>query len=242
MPFNPSQAIGSCAGMLILGSTFLLTAAGSQPPVPPQNGIIDVQRINVREPDGTLRLVISNAARAPGIIVKGHEQPHPSRQSAGFLFFNEEGTENGGLIYGGSRTPDGVPHSSGSLTFDRYEQDQVVQIAGSEDGGVRSAGLIVNDQPDSPFDFAEIERARHLQGTAQREAFVKAHVGGVQRAFIGRAEDKSAEIVLRDQTGAKRLVLRVGDDGNAAISFYDATGRVTRTIDGMFQGSGASAR
>lgn len=233
MPFNPSQAIGSCAGILILGSTFLLTAAGSPQTARPQDGIIDVQRINVREPDGTLRLVISNAARAPGIIVKGHEQPHPSRQSAGFLFFNDEGTENGGLIFDGSRTPDGVAHSSGSLTFDRYEQDQVVQIAGSEDGAVRSAGLIVNDQPEMPFDFAEIERASHLHGAAQRDALARSHAGGVQRAFIGRAEDKSAEIVLRDRTGAKRLVLRVGDDGKAAISFYDVSGQVTRTISSM---------
>jgi hypothetical protein len=232
MPFNLSQAAGSCAGMLILGSIFLLTAAGNRPTPLPQEGIIDVQRINVREPDGTLRLVISNAARAPGIIVKGREQPHPSRQSAGFLFFNAEGTENGGLIFDGSRTPDGVPHSSGSLSFDRYEQDQIVQIAGSEDGAMRSAGLIVNDQPEAPFDFEAIERATHLQGAAQLDALVRAHAAGVQRAFVGRAEDKSAEIVLRDRTGAKRLVLRVGDDGKAAISFYDVSGRVTRTIDG----------
>ena len=32
---------------------------------------IDVHRINVREPDGTLRMVISNHARLPGVIVRG---------------------------------------------------------------------------------------------------------------------------------------------------------------------------
>jgi hypothetical protein len=230
MQFNLSQAVGSCAGILILGSIILLTGAGGSQTAQPASGTIDVQRVNIREPDGTLRLVISNAARAPGIIVKGHEQPHPTRQSAGFLFFNDEGTENGGLIFDGSRTPDGVAHSSGSLTFDRYEQDQIVQILGSEDGAVRSAGLIVNDQPEAPFDFVAMERARHLQGAAQHDEFVKAHAGGVQRAFIGRAEDKSAEIVLRDKTGAKRLVLRVGDDGRAEIAFYDAKGAMTRKI------------
>ena len=36
---------------------------------------IDVQRINVLEPDGTLRMVISNHARLPGIIVRGKERP-----------------------------------------------------------------------------------------------------------------------------------------------------------------------
>jgi hypothetical protein len=36
---------------------------------------IQVHRINVVEPDGTLRMVISNRARLPGVIVKGKEQP-----------------------------------------------------------------------------------------------------------------------------------------------------------------------
>lgn len=47
---------------------------------------LDVQRINVREPDGTLRLVISDAATAPGIIIKGKEYPHPNRKTAGMIF------------------------------------------------------------------------------------------------------------------------------------------------------------
>src|SRR4030095_7417249 len=36
---------------------------------------INVRRINVREPDGTLRLVISNRARLPGVIERGKEHP-----------------------------------------------------------------------------------------------------------------------------------------------------------------------
>ena len=47
---------------------------------------IDVRRINVREPDGTLRLVISNRARLPGVIVQGKEQPPVDRPQAGLLF------------------------------------------------------------------------------------------------------------------------------------------------------------
>ena len=48
---------------------------------------LDVQRINLREPDGTLRMVMSSAGRSPGIYVKGKEFPHPmGRKDAGFLF------------------------------------------------------------------------------------------------------------------------------------------------------------
>src|SRR6202166_1528966 len=64
---------------------------------------LDVQRINVREPDGTLRMTISNSATAPGLIFKGKEHPFPNRQAAGILFFNDEGTETGGLLFGGAK-------------------------------------------------------------------------------------------------------------------------------------------
>lgn len=59
---------------------------------------IDVCRINVHERDGTVRMIISGADTSPGAIVKGREIPHPTRRSAGIIFYNDEGTENGGLI------------------------------------------------------------------------------------------------------------------------------------------------
>ena len=67
---------------------------------------IDVQRLNVREPDGTLRMVVSNH-RLPGVIVRGKENPPVDRPYAGMLFYNDEGTENGGLVFGGRRNANG---------------------------------------------------------------------------------------------------------------------------------------
>src|SRR5258708_26334994 len=63
---------------------------------------INVHRINVVEPDGTLRMVISDHAKLPGIITRGKEQPF-ARPQAGMIFYNDEGSENGGLIIGGHR-------------------------------------------------------------------------------------------------------------------------------------------
>ena len=65
---------------------------------------IKTHRIDVIEPDGTLRLVISNAAELPGVIVKGTERPPSDRPQAGLLFYNDEGSETGGLIFGDTRT------------------------------------------------------------------------------------------------------------------------------------------
>src|SRR5437588_11144496 len=82
---------------------------------------IDVHRINVREPDGTLRMVISNHARLPGVIIRGKENPPVDRPYAGMLFYNDEGTENGGLVFGGHGTANGEVVDAGvNLSFDRY--------------------------------------------------------------------------------------------------------------------------
>ena len=94
---------------------------------------ITVQRINVVEPDGTLRMVISDHAKLPGIMVRGKEQAF-DRPQAGMLFYNEEGSENGGLIFGGRRNSKGeVVDSGGSLSFDKYDANQIVQLAGVDD-------------------------------------------------------------------------------------------------------------
>jgi hypothetical protein len=229
MSFNPSQAFGAFAGVLAIGAVSLLTGAATPPSIMPT---LDVQRINIREPDGTIRMVISNVAEAPGAIIDGQDHPRPDRRVAGMLFFNDEGTENGGLVFGGQRDASGTVHSHGSLTFDRYKQDQVVQIFGDEDGADRSAGIGVYDHPEKLVDQAMVDLALTLDGEARQAAYRAANVGGAPRAFVGRAEDGSSQIVLEDAEGIKRLRLRVAADGAAAIEFLDRDGKVLRTIDG----------
>lgn len=107
---------------------------------------ITVHRINVVEPDGTLRMVISNKADLPGVIVKGKEQPPQDRPQAGMLFYNDEGSENGGLIFGGRKDSSGnVVDSGGSLSFDKYGANQIVQIAGVDDKTDQFAGMAIRD-------------------------------------------------------------------------------------------------
>ena len=47
---------------------------------------IEVKQIRIVEPDGTLRMVLSNHDKFPGIIVKGKEEEF-DRPQAGMLFF-----------------------------------------------------------------------------------------------------------------------------------------------------------
>ena len=108
---------------------------------------IQVHRINVVEPDGTLRMVISNHNRLPGVIIKSKEARPVDRPQAGMIFYNDEGTENGGLIFGERRNEKGeVVDSGGSLSFDKYGANEIVQLAGVDDSADRFAGLSVRDE------------------------------------------------------------------------------------------------
>lgn len=168
---------------------------------------IDVHRINVREPNGTLRMVISDSAKLPGVIVKGKEQPKVDRPQAGMIFFNDEGSENGGLIFGGRRDAHGdVVDSGGSLSFDRYNANQVVQLLGVDDKEDSMAGMAVSDS--------------------------KENGGGYRRVWVGRTADGAALLSLMDATGNERIQMKVPSKGTPEIEFLDEGGKVTKTIRG----------
>ena len=155
-------AAAYCAGIV---TAFAAIATGQAISEPRRVSLdeIDVHRINVVEPDGTLRMTISDRAQFPGMIVKGKELPHATRSdSAGMLFFNDEGTENGGLIFGG-RSESGRVVNFGHLSFDQYMQDQVATLEQSEEDGRRVSGPTIDDRPDAPMDFAGLRSEERLR-------------------------------------------------------------------------------
>ena len=165
---------------------------------------IQVHRIDVVEPDGTLRMVISDHARLPGIIVRGKEQPF-DRPQAGMLFYNDEGSENGGLIFGGHRNAQGeITDSGGSLSFDRYDANQIVQLLGVHDHEDRMAGLVVSDSPEK--------------------------APGHRRIWLGRGDDGAATLALMDGAGHKRLLFQVPAEGDPSLLFLDADGNVVQRL------------
>lgn len=109
---------------------------------------ITVGRINIVEPDGTKRIIISNKAQFPGDFQQGKEGARPDRRSfAGMLFINEEGTENGGMIQKGATSADGKVSSGLSLTFDRFRQDQALQLMHNDSASHQMTGIRINDVP-----------------------------------------------------------------------------------------------
>src|SRR5690625_7418181 len=95
---SPNRLLGIYAGVLTLAlATILLTGAKSERSASFET--LDVERINLREPDGRLRMVITSSARFPGVIVRAqqHEQPH-RRDLAGMVFFNMQENEQRGFM------------------------------------------------------------------------------------------------------------------------------------------------
>lgn len=196
---------------------------------------ITVHRINVVEPDGTLRMVISDNARFPGAIFHGKEYRHP-RPAAGVLFFNDEGTEDGGLVYGGGKDKDGKVSNHGHLSFDNYDQDQTVVLESNQDDTDRkSMYLRFIDRPDWSLEdvFKLQERNHNLPKAAQRaalEKFFNARPQSATRVALGRFPDKSSDLVLMDQQGRKRIVMKVAADGTPVLQFLDADGKVIEQL------------
>jgi hypothetical protein len=192
---------------------------------------IEVQRINLTEPDGTLRLIISNKALAPGIIIKGQDHPHPTRKTAGMIFFNEEGTENGGLTFDGDKSQNGTERSSGHLSFDRYEQDQVLKIESNQEGRKRETGLKLIDQPEYPIQelLAIMDRTSNLpprERDAEIEKFMQLHGSPHTRLSLYRTSEGGVELKMKDPEGRDRLVLEVTADGTPALRLLDQRGNV----------------
>ena len=186
---------------------------------------VDVKRLNVIEPDGTVRLIISNKARFPGLIVKGKEYPH-DRQTAGMLFFDDEGTEDGGLIFGSKKDENGKVETWGHLSFDQYQGDQVLTLDAGEEQGNRHSAVQIVDEPDIPMD--QITSALLLPPAEKQTRLNQLFTTNKpqKRVYLGRSEDRSAALLLKDAEGRDRIVLKVEADGTPSLKFLDEQGKV----------------
>ena len=204
---------------------------------------IDVERLNVVEKNGTLRLAIFNSQRKPPIIFNGKEYPGlrggQAIGMAGMNFFNEEGSEVGGFGWRGRKTADG--HSAaGHLIFDQYNQDETLIVSYTDLNGQRRAGLSVVDQPNAPIqpalDSMLVFRALPdgPEKTRRVEAFRELRRKGGEiratRLFVGKDPSKSAVVSLSDPRGRPRLRLSVDSLGAAKVEFLDESGKVTHSV------------
>ena len=201
---------------------------------------IDVERINVVEKDGKLRIVISNRERSIGPIYKGKPFGYAGGTRPGIIFFNDEGTENGGLTFSGARQPDGTYRASSGFSFDQFNQDQVLYMQYNDNNGRRNMGLTIADRLDADIYDLVMERdsivKAHPAGAARDAALTKwaQPRNGVpmvaQRVYVGRDVSKAAVINLSDRDGKARIRLMVDSLGTPSLEFLDAAGTVTSRL------------
>lgn len=206
---------------------------------------VDVERLNVVETDGTVRMVISNKTRAPDAVLSGKTFKRQGGNSAGMIFYNEEGDEDGGLVFGGV-SRNGSYQAGGALLFDQFRQDQVVGIQYGDDNGKRYAALQVWDRPELPAAEA-IERYEAIKrmpdGPDKTAALERLRASGAwdapMRVFVGRDQNRAAVVNLRDVKGRTRARLLVDSLGSARLDFLDERGRVVYSVPDSTRGGRA---
>ena len=225
--FLKAYAVAATACFALLFLTAFQTAQQKQ-----RFTEIDVERINVVQPDGKLALVIANPQRMPGGILKGKELPQ-KREAGGIIFFNKEGTESGGLIHGGEEKAQG--YEAGAIfTFDQFNNDQILYMKYQDDGKSRNAGFHVMDRPVRPnlFDYVQM-----MQATGEEKARFEKQAqeardrgeGPAERVFLGSV-NRNAVLTLNDTQGRRRIRLYVDKDNVARMEFRNEKDEVIYSL------------
>lgn len=200
---------------------------------------IDVERINIVEPDGKLRMVISNRPRSIGPIYKGTPFGYLGGGRPGMIFFNDEGTENGGLTFTGSRGADGRYRASSGFSFDQFDQDQILYFQYSDNNGQRRMGMTIADRADANiFDIVQQrDSLMKMPDGPARTAAIEKLMGprdGVpmfaQRIYVGRDPSKNAMVNLSDKNGKLRIRMMVDSLNRPSLDFLDENGKVTHSF------------
>jgi hypothetical protein len=194
---------------------------------------IDVERINIVEKDGQVKMVIANKERlpGPGNIVSGKFGTRTGLKTPGIMFYNEKGEECGGLIFS-SREQDGKYVAGGGLLFDTYDGDQVLGMLYDDGGdGKRNVGFNVWDQPDVPAEEQKkiLDEASKLKPGPERDTLMQ-KAARSQRVFVGRSINKTATVTLFDANSRPRIRMSVGPDGEAKLEFLDPGGKVILSL------------
>lgn len=190
---------------------------------------VTAKQIKIVDSNGKIRVLM-------GAELKGNN-------SAGLLFFNEEGHENGALFYHGTRDKGGKIDAGARFTMDQFKSDQIVVLEYDHIGDQKRQGLVISDRPETLSPQAEkllndLRLALESAKTeAERQALRRDYLSRIparevvaRRLFAGRDVEGSSLVTLSDPDGKPRLRLQVDKLGKASITFLDPSGRVVRTI------------
>jgi hypothetical protein len=125
------------------------------------------------------------------------------------------------------------------MSFDQFNQDQVMTLRYDDNNGQRRLGLSFLDRADVDiFDLVQQRDSIMKQPAgAARDSALARLMGprngvplAAQRVYLGRDRAKSALLLLSDPQGKTRLRLAVDSLGAARMEFLDADGTVMHSI------------
>lgn len=193
---------------------------------------IDVERLNVREKNGQLLMVVANSERMPDPIING--KTWKTERPAGMLFYNGLGDENGSIIFGAVEGG-GKYGAFQGLTFDKYKQAQTMALIYNDHSGKYRAGLQIWDRPEMPLSNAiirqeEIEKMSDGEDKTAALKKLKEENFSATRVYVGKNAEKESEVTLYDAKGKARIKMSVTAEGNSKLDFLDADGKVTYSL------------
>lgn len=197
---------------------------------------LDVERLNVVDKEGKVKLSLFNQDHIPPAILDGVDILPGHRQDqniSGMMFYNGEGDECGGLIYGSEKKEDGSYESGLSLTFDQYKQDQIVQMLVAEENGQRNYGLIISDRPNNKItdQIAKMKEMQNMKDEYEKkEAMKELSKGSHQRIFVGKSPNGEVAVRLSDSNGKDRIRMIIDKDDVPKLEFLDAEGKVIYSL------------
>lgn len=190
---------------------------------------IDVERINIKEKNGDLKLVISNSELQHSGVINGKEMPKRERP-AGLIFFNTVGDECGGLVYDGNENEAGLV-----LSVDKFQDDQVLQLQYMEDtkNNDRKYGLQIWDYPkEDSFSernnsYSDLQAAKTQEEKAKIiKALKEKRLLAEDRLFIGKTFKKDVGLFINDSYGKPRIKIYIDENNVAKFELLDENGNI----------------
>ena len=218
-------------GVTVLGGALFLVGA-MHAARPAEFDRIVTHRIDVVDREGKLAVILTGHDDFPEPVQNGKTGHRTSgNDENGIVFYNQDGNEQGALIWDGRRGPHGAS-SNNTLSYDTADSDQLLQLDNGTDRGKHFAGLYAWDR--SVEALGLVQRMRHDLSRARTDAERRAirhkywNLGafGFSRFFAGYDSDDTSQVALADGRGRTRVKLYVTKAGQAQLQFLDAQGHV----------------
>ena len=193
---------------------------------------ITVERINIVEPDGKLKMVISNSENQHPGMFDGEILMERNRPP-GIIFFNEEQDEVGGLIYRGNKD-DGAGMV---LSFDQYKNDQVMQMQYQRNkNGKQKYGVNIWDRPEkftlpkliSAMDSLKKEGVSDKQMMEILQDMNDGNPLSAQRLFTGKNYNEQVGVFIKDEFGNARINIFIDKDNEPKFQILDKDGNIIK--------------